>query len=105
MFTGLQEPFASNLRWLSGYRQDRFAPPPSARPVIVEAFSPATSLAAGARRAARALKLDSSVVQAYMMHSLFTGVLDADLERPLSLESEMAPACGQARNSALEAVS
>ncbi|HBH58230.1 MAG TPA: hypothetical protein DEP82_06130 [Arthrobacter bacterium] len=27
VFTGLQEPLASNLRWLSGYGQDRFASP------------------------------------------------------------------------------
>lgn len=105
VFTGLVEPFASNLRWLSGYRQDRFAPSPAATSVIVEAFSPATSLSAGARRAARTLKLESSLVQAFAMHLLFTGVLEADLERPLSLESELVPAGGQARTSALEAAS
>lgn len=92
VFTGLREPFGSNLRWLAGYRQDRFVPPVTAAPVIVEAFSPATSLAAGARRAARALGLDSSVVQAYALHMLFTGVLDADLDQPLCLDSQLAPA-------------
>lgn len=53
---------------------------------------PCDFLAAGARRAARALGLDSSVVQAYAMHMLFTGVLDADLDQPLCLDSELAPA-------------
>lgn len=105
VFTGLREPFGSNLRWLAGYRQDRFVPPPATAPVIVEAFSPATSLVAGARRAARALGLDSSVVQAYAMHMLFTGVLDADLEQPLSLESELTPGGGQARTASLEVAS
>lgn len=105
VFTGLVEPLASNLRWLSGYRQDRFAPPPAAVPAIVEAFSPATSLAAGVRYAARTLKLDSSMVQAYVMHGLFTGVLTTDLERPLSQESELSPGTRQLQATALEVAS
>lgn len=105
VFTGFREPFGSNLRWLAGYRQDRFVPPAAAAPVIVEAFSPATSLAAGARRAARALGLDSSVVQAYAMHMLFTGMLDADLDQALCLDSELAPAGSDAGTAALEAAS
>lgn len=105
VFTGVREPFGSNLRWLAGYRQDRFVPPPATAPVIVEAFSPVTSLAAGARRAARALGLDSSVVQAYAMHMLFTGVLDADLDQPLCLDSELAPAGRDARTVPLEGAS
>lgn len=105
VFTSVGEPFGSNVRWLAGYRQDRFVPPPGAVPVIVEAFSPATSLAAGARRAARALGLDSSVVQAYVMHMLFTGVLDVDLDQPLCLDSELAPAGREAATVPLEAAS
>ncbi|RAX45934.1 hypothetical protein DQ353_20890 [Arthrobacter sp. AQ5-05] len=105
VFTGLAEPLASNLRWLSGYRQDRFAPPPAAVPVIVEAFSPATSLASGVRHAARTLKLDSSMVQAYVMHGLFTGVLTMDLEQPLTLESELSPGTRQPQATALEVAS
>lgn len=87
VFTGLEGPLASNLRWLAGYRLDRFAPPASAVPAVVEVFSPGASLAVGARRAARVLRLEPSMVLAYAMHLMFTGVLDADLSRPLSLEA------------------
>ncbi|WP_423181311.1 TnsA-like heteromeric transposase endonuclease subunit [Arthrobacter sp. NyZ413] len=105
VFTGLSEPLASNIRWLAGYRQDRFAPPASAIPAIVEAFSPATSLAAGARRAARLLKLDFSMAQAYAMNLVFTGSLDADLRRPLSLDATVSPVQEFAQGTELEAVS
>lgn len=105
VFTGLAEPLASNLRWLSGYRQDRFAPPPTEAQAIVEAFSPATSLAAGVRHAARTLKLDSSIVQAYVMHGLFAGVLNLNLEQPLSQESELSPGRRQLQAAAMEVAS
>ncbi|MET3172937.1 UNVERIFIED_ORG: hypothetical protein ABIB52_000765 [Arthrobacter sp. UYCu721] len=105
VFTGVGEPFASNLRWLAGYRQDRFAPPASAIHAIVEAFLPGTSLAAGARRAARLLKLDTSVAQSYAMHLVFTGVLDADLSEPLSLDVTVSAARESAQGKELEVAS
>ncbi len=102
VFTGLMEPLASNLRWLSGYRQDRFAPSSTVTPAIMGAFSPAMSFSAGVHHAARTLKLDTSIVQAYVLHFLFIGALNADLEQPLSLESELSPRTGQLRAAALE---
>lgn len=105
VFTGLVEPLASNLRWLSGYRKYRFTPPPTAAQAIVEAFSAATSFSAGVRHAARTLKLDSSMVQAHVMHFLFTGVLNADLGQPLSLDSELAPGPVPLRPATLEVAS
>lgn len=105
VFTGIEEPLASNLRWLSGYRQDRFAPSSAIIPMILEAFSPTTSLSAGVRRAARTLKLDSSVIQANVMHLVFSGVLAADLCRPLSSECFLVPAGPRAQHNVLDAAS
>lgn len=92
VFTGLAEPLASNLRWLSGYRHDRFIPPPSILQVILETFTPTTSLAAGVRRAARALGLDPLIVHAHVLHLLFAGELESDLGQSISSESIVAPA-------------
>lgn len=105
VFTGLAEPLASNLRWLSGYRQDRFIPPSSIVPVILEAFTPATSLAAGVRRAARALRLDSPIVHAHVLHLLFSGALESDLGQSMSSESVVVPLREPASVAVLEAVS
>lgn len=78
------------MRWLSGYAQDRFAPANAVAPVIMGASSPATSLAAGVRRAAHASKLDSSALQSHALHLACSGVLEVDLDQPLSLESRLA---------------
>jgi hypothetical protein len=105
VFTGLVEPIASNLRWLSGYRQDRFIPPCSIVPVILEAFTPDTSLAAGVRHAARLLGLDPVIVHAHVLHLLFAGELESDLGLAFSSESIVAPPRAPAFAAALEAVS
>lgn len=105
VFTGLAEPFASNLRWLAGYRHDRFLPPSSMVPVILEAFIPGAPLAAGVQGAARTLGLDPAVVHAHVLHLLFVGALKADLEQPLSLESIVVPGRGPAWDAMLDAVS
>lgn len=105
VFTGLMEPLASNLRWLSGYRQDRFIPPHSIIPVILEEFTPAVSLAAGVRRAARKLRLDPTMVHAHALHLLFAGALEADLGQALSSETIVVPAREPASDAVREAVS
>jgi hypothetical protein len=84
VFTGLAEPRASNLRWLAGYRQDRFAPDAAVAAVLAGSFVPEASLAAGVRRAARALGVDDPIVRAQVLHLLFTGVLAVDLDVPLT---------------------
>ncbi|MGN6405928.1 TnsA-like heteromeric transposase endonuclease subunit [Sinomonas sp.] len=106
VFTGTAEPRASNLRWLSGYRQDRYAPDPAGVEAIMEAFGrPGTSMASGVRRAARALEADASAVQAQVLHLAHAGMLGVDLDEPLSTESLMAPAPQRADDVPLEAVS
>lgn len=94
VFSGMAEPRAANLRWLSGYRQDRFAPSAASLLAILEAFRAGASMATGVRCAARRLKTDPSVVQANVLHLAYRGLLDVDLGRPLSLESPIASSQG-----------
>ncbi|MGY1640745.1 TnsA-like heteromeric transposase endonuclease subunit [Geodermatophilus sp. SYSU D00703] len=89
VFTGLPSQRLQNLRWLSGYRQDRFAPSEDARAHILDAFSPATSLQAGILRAARTSRAPFSIVQANALHLLFTGSLRVDIDSPLSMQTEV----------------
>lgn len=90
VFTGLPEPYASNLRWLSGYRHPRHSPSPETEAVVVEAFTPATSLAAGLRRAGRLLGGNGmSVVGGNVLHMLYHHALRADLDVALSMDSHI----------------
>lgn len=89
IFTGLPTPRLQNLRWLSGYRQDRYTPADDAGPYILDAFSPSTSLRAGVLRAARTSGVQSEIVQANVLHLLFAGLLRANIDRPLSMETEV----------------
>lgn len=89
VFTGMAEPRASNLRWLAGYRQDRFAPDGTAAAVMVGSFTPEISLAGGVRRAARMLGADEGIVRAHVLHLLFTGALAVDLDAPLTQDAPL----------------
>lgn len=89
VFTGLPTPRLQNLRWLSGYRQDRYAPTDDSCAHIVDAFSPGTSLRAGVLRAARTSGVPSEIVQANVLHLLFAQLLRADIDKPLSMETEV----------------
>ncbi|WP_256884453.1 TnsA-like heteromeric transposase endonuclease subunit [Arthrobacter sp. STN4] len=102
VFTGLAEPRASNLRWLAGCRQDRFAPDGTTAAVLVDSFTPETSLAGGVRRAARMLGSDENIVRAHVFHLLFTGALAVDLDAPLTQDTPVFPA-GATADSAWEA--
>lgn len=89
VFTGLSEPRASNLRWLAGYRQDRFAPADTVATLLADSFAPEASLVGGVRRAARALGADESIVRAHVLNLLFTGALAVDLDAPLTQDSPL----------------
>lgn len=103
VFTGLAEPRASNLRWLAGYRQDRFAPDGNAAAVLVDSFNPEASLTGGVRRAAKALGADEGIVRAQVFHLLFTGVLAVDLDVALTQDTPVSPVEAQTAGSAWEA--
>ncbi len=89
VFTGLPTPRLENLRWLSGYRQDRYRPSDACGPHILDAFSAGTSLRAGVLHAARTSGVSSEVVQANVLNLLFTGALRVDIDSPLSMETEI----------------
>ena len=55
VFTGVQPIFGKNVRWLSGYRQDRYAPRDGITSAIIDAFKEPTPLGVGVERAARKL--------------------------------------------------
>jgi hypothetical protein len=103
VFTGLAEPRASNLRWLAGYRQDRFAPDGPAAAVLVDSFCPEASLAGGVRRAAKALGADEGIVRAHALHLLYTGALAVDLDAALAQDTPVSPAVAPRAGSAWEA--
>ncbi|WP_427017759.1 TnsA-like heteromeric transposase endonuclease subunit [Pseudarthrobacter sp. P1] len=105
VFTGLAEPRASNLRWLGGYRQDRFAPEDAAAAALADSFAPKASLAAGVRRASRALGADEGIVRAHVLHLLFTGALAIDLDTPLAQNAAVSSAAAPVAAAAWEAAS
>ncbi|GAA3313960.1 TnsA-like heteromeric transposase endonuclease subunit [Arthrobacter ramosus] len=92
VFSGVAEPAASNLRWLSGYRLHRYAPGSTIVPAIMDAVGSGVSVSAGVRRASRMLRLEPSTVQAHLLHLAFIGVLQVGLDEPLSMETWIAPA-------------
>ncbi|WAH96284.1 hypothetical protein [Arthrobacter sp. MMS18-M83] len=92
VFSGMAEPAASNLRWLSGYRLHRYAPASTIVPAIIEAVGSGISVSAGVRRASRMLRLEPSTVQAHLLHLAFIGVLQVGLDEHLSMETWIAPA-------------
>ncbi|MGY2747786.1 hypothetical protein ACVWZ8_004968 [Arthrobacter sp. UYCu723] len=103
VFTGLAEPLASNLRWLAGYRQDRFAPDGTAAAVLVDSFNPEASLTGGVRRAAKALGADEGIVRAQALHLLFTGVLAVDLDALLTQNTRVSLGVAPKADSAWDA--
>lgn len=91
VFSGMAEPAASNLRWLSGYRFHRYAPASAIVPAIMEAVGSGVSVSAGVRRASRMLRLEPSTVHAHLLHLTFIGVLQVGMDEPLSMETWIAP--------------
>ncbi|OLT39528.1 hypothetical protein BJF86_08405 [Serinicoccus sp. CNJ-927] len=89
VWTGLPEPRMANLRWLHGYRLERYAPHESLRSTILDTFSPGTELAAGLRRATRVSAVEKNAVHAAILHLLFFGVIHVDLDKPLSMDSHL----------------
>lgn len=89
VWSGLPDIKMANLRWLHGYRLDRFAPDDSLRSTILDAFSPGTELGPGLRRAVKSSGADKNVVHAAILHLMFFGALYVDLDQPLSMDSPL----------------
>ena len=89
VWTGLPPVNMANLRWLHGYRLDRFSPDDALRRIILDSFSPGTELAPGLRRAVKSSGEDKDRVHAAILHLMFFGTLSVDLGQPLSMDSHI----------------
>jgi hypothetical protein len=88
VFTGLVEPNGSNLRWLAGFRHDRFTASSQAVRAILAAFDSGRPLGDGIRRATASLQVEGSLVHAWTLNLIFTGRLACDLgQAPLTMRT------------------
>ncbi|WP_457070832.1 TnsA-like heteromeric transposase endonuclease subunit [Mycobacteroides abscessus] len=88
-FTGLPAAFAANLRWLAGYRHDRHTPSAQVHDALIATFSEPTPLQAGIERAATAAATDTNTATSNVFHLLWRRTLRVDLDRPLSMQSQV----------------
>ncbi len=89
VFTGIAPVLRENLRWLSGFRQDRFVPSAESLAAIRECFAAPTRLRLGVFRVGSATPVGRDGGLANVLHLLWHRRLSADLDIPLSLESEV----------------
>jgi hypothetical protein len=89
VFTGIQPTFGKNVRWLSGYRQDRYAPRDDLASAIIDEFAQPTALGVGVRRAARKRQAREPTVLANTYHLMWKQALRAELTVPLSMRAEV----------------
>jgi hypothetical protein len=89
VFTGIQPILGTNVRWLSGYRQDRYTPRDDIASVIVDEFAEPTALGVGVQRAARKRQAREPDVLANTYHLMWKQALRAELTAPLSMRAEV----------------
>jgi hypothetical protein len=85
VFTGITPPLDQNVRWLSGYRHDRYRPDRGVLVTIDNAFSSPAPLSDGASSAAARRALPVSIVLGHLYHCLWIHHLHADLSVPLTM--------------------
>jgi|tagenome__1003787_1003787.scaffolds.fasta_scaffold20982384_1 hypothetical protein len=89
VFTGIQPIVGKNVRWLSGYRQDRYVPHDGIMSAIIDAFMEPTALGLGVERAARKRGARVPDVLANAYHLMWKQALRADLTAALSMQAEV----------------
>lgn len=88
VFTGLPEPLASNVSWLSAYRHDRYRPDEAVREACLAVFGgDGRPMGAGVRSVVRAARTDRAVAHSAVLFLMHEGVLQVDLSEPLSLDT------------------
>lgn len=87
--SGLSRTRLEGLKWLAGYRRDRFKPEEDVAQIIIRAFRPPCALRHGVERATEESRLPRARVLAHVYHLLWTGELKLDLDVPLSSASEV----------------
>lgn len=85
VFTGITPPLDQNVRWLSGYRHDRYRPDRGVLCTIDNVFSSPAPLSDGASWAAVRRALPVSVMLGHVYHCLWLHRLHADLSIPLTM--------------------
>ena len=85
VFTGIDAAVEGNVRWLSGFRHDRYRPARGLRTVIDEVFGSPAPLRDGASRAATRCTLSVSTMVGHVYHCLWMHHLHADLSVPLTM--------------------
>lgn len=89
VFTGLSAQREANLRFMAGFRADRYQPEEALIPVIQDCFSPATSFKAGLLRAARVTTLPKEQVHGHVLWLIFHSLLVLDLDAAISMEAQV----------------
>jgi hypothetical protein len=74
-----------NVRWLSGYRHDRYRPPRSVLQAIDHAFRRPIALCEGVSRAAACCTSSVGAMLSHVYHCLWAHHLRADLSAPLTM--------------------
>lgn len=92
VWTGLPEPRTSTLRWLAGYRMDRYEPSPDVREALTAAFAGGCPMRVGVTRAGRVVDVPREVLLAGVYHLIWSHAPMVDLDSPLGLDSEVRPA-------------
>lgn len=86
VFTGLNASRRLNMRWLSGYRHDRFLPSVGSVEAVVSVFALPCSLRVGHAKVSRMVREPRDLLLANIYSMLWSGRLRADLDSgPLTL--------------------
>lgn len=89
VFTGLPRIESQNLRWLSGYRQDRYAPDAETGAGILAVFASPLHLRTGIRSAGKMTGKPQETVLANVYHMLWNRLLSVNPGAPLTGDGEV----------------
>lgn len=90
---GFPDGMEGPLRWLAGFRKDRYRPQPPAQDAILQAFATPTPLAVGLAAARFGSdRIPEAELRGNVYHLLWTHQLKCDLARPLSNNTEVTAA-------------
>lgn len=93
VFTGLPAQREVNLRFLAGFRADRYQPEEPLIGLLQDCYSPATSFKAGLLRAVRQTKVAKEQVHGHVLWMIFHSLLLLDLDAPISMDTPVRNPC------------
>lgn len=89
VFTGMPKTRLDGLRWLAGFRYDRYAPEEGVIQDLLSPFRTLSPLGRGVDAAVANTGLPRGLVLGYTYHLLWTGALTLNLDKRLSMNSEV----------------